>query len=388
LGLALVFVAGCVVSRTFLTVDNQRDALRAVSSMGVVAVGMTFVILTGGIDLSVGRMLGLCSTIAAMLLMDRQGSFASALGLAGLALGGVLVGLAVWAASGSVFAGRLVRGVAAVAIGVAAGALAVAWGADQISTGFRLPGVLIAVPLVGMMLGTVSGVTAAKGRMQPFIATLAMMIFCFGLARIVAGKGGAVHSLGYGTEAADPAFELLRQRLPLGFGRWRIDEMIPVPGIVFALTALIGHLVLSSHSAGRLVYAVGGNEEAARLSGIRVDRVKIAVYAVSGLLAALAGVMDCAQYRQGKPDAGAGLELDAIAAVVIGGTSLMGGRGSVAGTVIGVLIFAYLNNILMLVGLPTDIQLVVKGLVIVLAVLAQEGQIARWTRGLGKMVRN
>ena len=175
-------------------------------------------------------------------------------------------------------------------------------------------------------------------------------------------------------------------RLQPAQGGWRIEEMIPVPGVVFALVALVGHVVLTSQLGGRRVYAVGGNEEAARLSGIDVDSVKIAVYAVSGLLAGLAGVMDCAQYQQGKPDAGAGLELDAIAAVVIGGTSLMGGRGSVGGTVVGVLIFAYLNNILFLKGYRSEIQLVVKGIVIVIAVLAQEGQLARWARGVGRLI--
>ena len=386
LGLALIFIAGCLLSKEFLTVANQRDALRAVSSMGIVAVGMTFVILTAGIDLSVGRMIGLCSTIAAMLLMEREWTHASRLSMLGLGMVGVIVACTVWALSGGYVRGRTARIALTVGAGVMASALAVCWGVGQVGTGFRLPGVLLAAPLVGMTLGAASGVTTAKGRLQPFVATLAMMIFCYGLARIVAGKGGAVHSLGYGTAEVDPAFQLLRQRLPLGVGAWRIEEMIPVPGIVFVLVAIVGHLVLLSQVWGRRIYAVGGNEEAARLSGIDVDTVKIAVYAVSGLLAGLAGVMDCAQYQQGKPDAGAGLELDAIAAVVIGGTSLMGGRGSVGGTVVGVLIFAYLNNILFLKGYRSEIQLVVKGIVIVIAVLAQEGQLARWARGVGRLI--
>jgi simple sugar transport system permease protein len=123
---------------------------------------------------------------------------------------------------------------------------------------------------------------------------------------------------------------------------------------------------------GRYVYAIGGNEQAARLSGVAVDRVKIAVYALSGLLASLAGVLYTAQYRQGKPDAGVGMELDAIAAVVIGGTSLMGGKGSIAGTFVGVLIFGFLSNILQLNNIDSNTQLVLKGGIILAAVLLQE----------------
>ena len=132
---------------------------------------------------------------------------------------------------------------------------------------------------------------------------------------------------------------------------------------------------------GRYVYAIGGNEEAARLSGINVDRVKIVTYAISGMLAGIAAVLFVAQYRQGKPDAGAGLELDAIAAVVIGGTSLMGGRGGLAGTFCGVLIFGLLSNILQLHNINSNLQLVLKGLIIIGTVLVQE-------RNLGDLLAN
>jgi simple sugar transport system permease protein len=137
-------------------------------------------------------------------------------------------------------------------------------------------------------------------------------------------------------------------------------------------------ILLKKSGLGRCIYAVGGNEEAARLSGIETDRVKILVYAVSGMLSALAAVLYCAQYQQGKADAGATRELDAIAAAVIGGTSLMGGRGSIGGTVVGVFIFGYLGNILNLRGVSTEFQAILKGLIIVLAVLLQEGVLARW----------
>ena len=130
--------------------------------------------------------------------------------------------------------------------------------------------------------------------------------------------------------------------------------------------------LLRATTFGRYVYAIGGNEQAARLSGVEVDRVKIAVYAISGFLASLAGVLYTAQYRQGKPDAGVGMELDAIAAVVIGGTSLMGGKGSIAGTFVGVLIFGFLSNILQLNNIDSNTQLVLKGGIILAAVLVQE----------------
>ena len=159
--------------------------------------------------------------------------------------------------------------------------------------------------------------------------------------------------------------------------------VLPVPGLFFlaALALFIGLLRLTTF--GRYVYAIGGNEEATRLSGIQVGRVKVAVYAASGMLASLAGVLYVAQYRQGKPDAGAGLELDAIAAVAIGGTSLMGGKGSLAGTFVGVLIFGLVSNILQLNNISSNLQLVLKGAIIILAVLLQEGNLSMVRARLG-----
>jgi ribose/xylose/arabinose/galactoside ABC-type transport system permease subunit len=147
---------------------------------------------------------------------------------------------------------------------------------------------------------------------------------------------------------------------------------VPVPGLFFLAVVIFSALLLRATTFGRYVYAIGGNEQAARLSGVAIDRVKIAVYAVSGFLASLAGVLYTAQYRQGKPDAGVGMELDAIAAVVIGGTSLMGGKGSIAGTFVGVLIFGFLSNILQLNNIDSNTQLVLKGGIILAAVLVQE----------------
>jgi simple sugar transport system permease protein len=146
--------------------------------------------------------------------------------------------------------------------------------------------------------------------------------------------------------------------------------------LFFIAALLVFGALLRFTTFGRYVYAIGGNEEATRLSGIGVDRVKIATYAFSGLLACLAGVLYVAQYRQGKPDAGSGLELDAIAAVVIGGTSLMGGRGGLSGTLVGVFIFGLLSNVLQLHNINSNLQLVLKGVIIIVTVLVQERNLA------------
>ena len=189
-----------------------------------------------------------------------------------------------------------------------------------------------------------------------------MMVTALGIARLTAGQNNAVLPVYTGSNATAD-FDMLRS---LVFG------VVPMPGLFFIAAIVIYGAVLRFTPFGRYVYAIGGNEEAARLSGIDAGRVKIVTYAISGLLAGIAAVLYVAQYRQGKPDAGAGLELDAIAAVVIGGTSLMGGRGSLAGTFCGVLIFGLLSNILQLHNINSNLQLVLKGLIIIGTVLVQE----------------
>jgi simple sugar transport system permease protein len=375
LGLAAVFLTGCLLSDEFLSIANQRDVLWQVSLNGIIAVGMTLVILTAGIDLSVGSLLSLCSVVCAMLLMEREWTRATTLAVPAMAgFGGVAGGgLARWIL---VAAGRRSR----VAVGVAAAAgAALLGGVGVIGTGsgFSVLLVLLAVPPVGMMLGLVNGLVIARGRLQPFIVTLAMMISAVGLAKFVAGKGGQIHAIyteGSGAHAP-PGFEILAANLEL-FGR----KLVPVPALFFLGSVVIVAFLLTRTRFGRHVYAVGGNEETARLSGIHVGRVTLAVYAISGFLAGLAAVLYCAQYTQGKPDAGMMKELDAIAAVVIGGTSLRGGRGRIMGTLVGVLIFGYLSNFLNLKNVPSDLQDIVKGVIIVGAVLLQEGTLLRWLR--------
>jgi ribose/xylose/arabinose/galactoside ABC-type transport system permease subunit len=213
-------------------------------------------------------------------------------------------------------------------------------------------------------MGTVNGALIVYGRLQPFIVTLAMMVGALGLARVIAGQDTAVYPVYTGSNATEN-FEVLRELL------WGV---LPVPGLFFLGVLLVFFLITRFTTFGSYLMAIGGNEEAARLAGINVGRNKIITYALAGGLSALAGVLYVAQFRQGKPDAGLGLELDAIAAVVIGGTSLMGGRGAIMGTFVGVLIFGFLSNILQLNNIDSNTQLVLKGIIIVVAVLLQEGR--------------
>ena len=381
-GLAVLYATGVVLSpvnnkgvNIFLSPGNQADVLRQVSNNGIIAVGMTLVILTGGIDLSVGSMMALGSVICAMLLTQQGWTNASLFSIPILAVVCVmlclylipLIAMNVHGAADRTAEKPDIKIVAAGAFaGIILAGVAVAWMIGQLEPKFGVLGVLVTVPAVGLALGALNGVIIAKGRLQPFIVTLAMMVAILGLARLLAGQDAAVYPVYTGSNATED-FDVLRAL---------VFNVVPVPGIFFLLAVFLFGFVLKVSTFGRYVYALGGNEQAARLAGIRVDRIKIAVYAISGMLAALAGVLYTAQYRQGKPDAGAGAELDAIAAVVIGGTNLMGGRGSMMGTLVGVLIFGFLGNILLLKNIDSNTQLVLKGLIILGAVLLQEGQMA------------
>ncbi len=385
-GLAVLYATGVVLSpvnnkgiNIFLSPGNQADVLRQVSNNGIIAVGMTLVILTGGIDLSVGSMMALGSVICAMLLTQQGWTNASLFSIPILAVVCVilclyLIPLIAMSVPGAAHRTAEKPATKIVAAGAFAGLIlavvAVVWTVGQLEPKFGVPGVLITVPAVGLALGALNGVIIAKGRLQPFIVTLAMMVAILGLARLLAGQDAAVYPVYTGSNATED-FDVLRAL---------VFNVVPVPGIFFLFAVFLFGFVLKVSTFGRYVYALGGNEQAARLAGIRVDRVKISVYAISGMLAALAGVLYTAQYRQGKPDAGTGAELDAIAAVVIGGTNLMGGKGSMTGTLVGVLIFGFLGNILLLKNIDSNTQLVLKGLIILGAVLLQEGQMAGWLR--------
>jgi ribose transport system permease protein len=302
-GLLAVFLLACVFSPRrhdsilFLDLGNLTDILRQSSEKGILAVGMTFAIVSGGIDLSVGSLLALSATASALLLMQH---------------------------------------------------------------GAAAPSILAVALTTGAGLGALNGGIIARARMQPFIVTLATMSAARGFARFLSGGAGV--PLAFGPGAGDPAFQSLGGRL---------SAYLPVPALIFVLAIVAGHVLLGYTSFGRHVFAVGGNEEAARLSGIRVEWVKVLVYSISGFLSALAGVLHCAQLEQGNPNDGVAYELDAIASVVIGGTSLAGGSGSVIGTMAGALIIGILNNVLGLNNVDSNLQLILKGVIIVGAVWLQ-----------------
>ena len=239
---------------------------------------------------------------------------------------------------------------------------------------FGVLAVLLVTPCFALALGAINGVLIVEGGLQPFIATLAMMVSALGIGRLTGGQDFAVIPVYTGTNATE-AFDVLRSMV------W---GLIPMPSIFFLVAIVLFGAILRFTTFGRYVYAIGGNVEAAKLSGVKVKQVQFAAYVISGMLAGLAGVLFVAQYRQGKPDAGSGLELDAIAAVVIGGTSLMGGRGGLAGTFVGVLIFGLLSDILQLQNIDSNVQLLMKGLIIVGTVFVQEqnlGQLLLQWRG-------
>lgn len=386
IGLIFIFIAGVLLNGgTFLNLYNQINVLGRIAIIALPAVGMTLVILTAGIDLSVGSIVSFSTVVCAMLLMERSWTKASIIALPIFSLFCLLLGF--------LGADRLIskrfpeHGFTkpiALLVGIIVGVVVFLLFKRQVATGFSTLAVLLIVPVVGIFLGALNGIIIAKGRIQPFIVTLGMMSIAVGLAKYVAGKGGQIHPIYYdaaGYSVAENAhiapgsFDLLSDKISI-FG----VSIFPVTAIFFLLAVLVVHFILTRLRIGRYIYAIGGNEETARLSGINVDRVKTLVYGISGGLSALAGVLYCAAYTQGKPDAGATWELDAIAAVVIGGTSLMGGRGSVVGTMVGVLILGYLGNILNLQEVSSEVQNILKGVIIVGAVLVQEGTLLRWIR--------
>lgn len=289
-GLLVIIVALAILSPNFLTMDNLMNVFRQVSINALIAFGMTFVILTGGIDLSVGSILALSSALTA-----------------GFMVGGM-------------------NSILAMFIGI----------------------------LLGALMGAANGVAVAKGKIAPFIATLATMTIFRGLT-LVYTEGKPI------TGISDSfAFQLVGRGYFFG---------IPFPVVITVIAFIILYILLRKTTFGRSVYATGGNEEAARLSGLKIDRIKITVYSISGAMAALAGVILTSRLNSAQPTAGTSYELDAIAAVVLGGTSLAGGRGHITGTLIGALIIGVLNNGLNLLGVSSFYQQVVKGGVILLAVL-------------------
>lgn len=288
-----------LLSDKFLTVANGWNVLRQISVNICISVGMTLVVLTAGIDLSVGSVLALCGAITAGLLK------------AGIEL------------------------------------------PDQnLYIGFTLFGACLIGILAGAALGFFNGWAITTFKVPPFVATLAMLTVGRGLTMLWTG-GFPISNLG-------------ASFAKLGTG-WFIG--VPVPVWISFLVVLLAIFISNKTPLGRYIYAIGGNENAARLSGIHINKVKITVYSLAGALAALGGLMMTARLDSAQPNAGTGYELDAIAAVVIGGTSLSGGRGTILGTVLGAIIIGVLNNGLVLLNVSPFWQQVVKGLVILLAVI-------------------
>lgn len=305
--LVVVIVVGAIFhgEGAFFTWNAHRAMLREISVHGVLACGMTVVIIAAGIDLSVGSLLALCAVSFALFSMPM---------------------------------------------------------------GWPAIAAITTVLLIGTSAGAISGWLTAHHRIQPFVVTLAMMVFARGLAKQISdGKKISNYILGsdgIGRSIELPAiFELLDSRV--------LGGQLSIVSIVFALCALLSWLLLSHLRFGRFLYAIGGNAEAARLSGVPVKRTLVFAYAYSGLMAAIAGICQAAQETQGDPETGMGYELDAIAMVVLGGTSLMGGRGGMGLTIIGALTLGYLQKVLSLNALSTELRLMLTGCIIIAAVLFQ-----------------
>jgi ribose transport system permease protein len=288
-------------SRIFFEIGNLTDILRQVSLIGIISCGMTFVILTGGIDLSVGSVLALSSALVATALTRLWPEIPYSLHIA-----------------------------SAIALAVASCAVA----------------------------GAVNGFVIARWRVQPFIVTLASMIGVRGLAKWFTGNENI--DIGFGEDVAAQFAGVLREK-----------------GVVigsYVLAATLFGVLLSRTVFGRHVRAIGDNPTAAAYAGLPMMRTQIWVYALSAMLAGIAGVLYAAENHQGNPNAGVAYELDAIAAVIIGGTRLSGGAGTIAGTVIGTLIMGVLTNMLRLNNVDSNVEMMIKALIIVLAVVVQRGR--------------
>lgn len=290
---------------------NLVNVIRQVSAIGIIGVGMTFVIITLGIDLSVGSILGLSAVVAASLAQVPGGDLVK-------------------------FKGIDVPVIVAVLAGLGVGALA----------------------------GFTNGILIAKFRLAPFIATLGMMSIARGLAYIYTGDGRPFSGL-------KPEYNYLGQGYLFSDPNVKMSG-IPLPVVLFIGVALIATFVLSYTKFGRYTYAIGGNEVAARVSGIRIPRVTIIIYTISGTLAGLAGILWSARTGSGNSTLGMGIELDAITAVIVGGTSFKGGIGKIWGTVVGALLIGTINNGLDLMNVSPFWQIVVKGCIIIVAIIIDE----------------
>lgn len=293
IGLFLLCVIIAIATPRFLTLSNITNVLTQIAVNAIIAVGMSFVILTGGIDLSVGSTVALSGSVAASVVL---------------------------------------------------------------STG-SIPLAIIAAIIVGAVIGLINGILVSKGKLQAFIATLATMTIFRG-ETLVFTQGNPISKL--------PESFMVLGNGSLGF--------LPVPILITIIVAVIAIYALSQTKLGRYIYAVGGNEDSSRLSGINTNKIKTLVYMVAGIASAIGGIILTSRIGSASPNAGTGYELDAIAAVVIGGTSLSGGEGKISATIIGALIIGVISNGLNLMNVSPFYQSIVKGLVILVAVLLDKKQ--------------
>lgn len=303
IALVILCIIIAVLSDKFLTMDNGWNVLRQISVNICISVGMTLIVLTAGIDLSVGSILALCGAITAGLLKN-----------------------------------------------------GVKFPPADLFVGFTLLGALLVGIIAGSLLGLFNGFVITKFNVPPFVSTLAMLTIARGLTMLWT-QGHPISNLG-------SSFAVIGTGWFLG---------MPVPVWIAGVVVLLAIFITRQTRLGRYIYAIGGNENAAILSGISIRNVKLIVYSIAGALAAVGGIMVTSRLDSAQPNAGSGYELDAIAAVVIGGTSLSGGKGSIGGTVMGAVIIGVLNNGLVLLNVSPFWQQVVKGAVILIAVIIDKG---------------
>lgn len=306
-GLALVVILAIILSPVqrksgsliFLTFDNISDIVRQVSENGIIALGMTLVIISAGIDLSVGCILALSATLVAKLLTQ--------------------------------------------------------WQPESISPAFHIVLCIVLTLLVCSLCGTIMGSVISKFKIQPFIVTLAGMIGLRGFAKYITGNTNI--DIGFSEDTSSIFADY-------------VSPKFVVIGI-FIISAIIFYLILTRTIFGLRVKSIGDNANASKYAGLPVARTLIAVYTISGFMSGLAGILHAAQNHQGSPNDGVSYELDAIAAVVIGGANMNGGKGSIFGTVIGALILGILTNMFRLRGIDINVEMMFKALIIVIAVKLQ-----------------
>ncbi len=308
LALLLIFIVGlfCNADGAFFKWSTHRDMFRQISVCGILACGMTIVIISGGIDLAVGSILGVVAVSFSILTIH---------------------------------------------IGI---------------------NPMIAIPIcliIGVLCGSTSGVLVGKFKIQPFIATLGMMVFARGVAKWITGG----QKISTAVQQADGTYKYIDIPEIFNFLNSKLlGGNIAVVTVIFIICLILSGIFLAYLRTGRYIYAIGGNEEASRLSGVPVTKIKIFAYAISGLFCAIAGICQAAQEFQGDPEAGVTYELSAIAMVVIGGTSLIGGRGGILLTLFGILTIGYLEKILSINAIGESSRLMLSGAIIIAAVLLQK----------------